>query len=73
MYHSIDCDTKVTKNRKRKYNDAPQRYYLQQPSVHSRIVHFDFSLLYFCNSFNIDIICAWVVDVSCPLSSERWE
>jgi len=34
---------KLDNNKERKYNDAPQRYCLQQLSVLSQIVHFGFS------------------------------
>ena len=64
---------KSDESKERKYNDAPQQYFLQQPLVLSQIVHLGFLFLNFCNSFNIEIICTWVVDASCRLSSERWE
>ena len=64
---------KLDESKEGKYNDTPQRYYLQQPSVLSHIVQFLFSLLPFYNSGNIEIIRARVVNASCRLSSEMLE
>ena len=44
---------KLDESKERKYNDIPQRYCLQKPTVLSQIVQFLFNLLPISNSFNI--------------------